>query len=158
MEPTRGAQTSRPSAEPADAARPDGGAEHDAESFEDILRLTCGSGRWQTALLAYMSLMWLILPFFSMSMMFIGATPPFKCADGFDANATYASLPAAAQRCHPPNASAACRRWVFDRSVYESTVVTEWALVCGRKPLLSLLQSLLMLGGLSGAVAAGQLA
>ncbi|XP_037068644.1 organic cation transporter protein-like [Pollicipes pollicipes] len=93
-----------------------------------------------------------------MSMMFIGATPPFKCADGFDANATYASLPAAAQRCHSPNASAACRRWVFDRSVYESTVVTEWALVCGRKPLLSLLQSLLMLGGLSGAVAAGQLA
>ncbi|XP_037068636.1 organic cation transporter protein-like [Pollicipes pollicipes] len=104
-----------------------------------------------------MSLKWLILPFFSMSMMFIGATPPFKCADGFDANATYASLPAAAQRCHPPNASAACRRWVFDRSVYESTVVTEWALVCGRKPLLSLLQSLLMLGGLLGAVAAGQL-
>ncbi|KAF0311178.1 Organic cation transporter protein [Amphibalanus amphitrite] len=127
--------------------------------FEDVLERCCGTGRWQVLLVSYMSITWIILPTFSMSMMFIGATPAFKCADGFDTNATFASLPEDTPQCHPVgNASAPCSRWVFDKSVYKSTVVTEWNLVCGRKPMLSMLQSVLMLGGIVGALLGGQLA
>ncbi|XP_043240224.1 organic cation transporter protein-like [Amphibalanus amphitrite] len=126
--------------------------------FEDVLERCCGTGRWQVMLISYMSVMWLIFPSFSMSMMFIGATPAFKCADGLDTNATFESLPEGTPQCHQTNASGvACSRWVFDTSMYESTVVTEWNLVCGRKPMLSMLQSVLMLGGIVGSLLGGQL-
>ena len=130
----------------------------DSVLFEDILKRCCGTGRWQVLLIGYMSVIWLIFPTFSMSMIFVGATPEFKCADGFDANATFASLPAETPKCHPSgDNSSSCTRWVFDDSVYQSTVVTEWDLVCGRKPLLSMLQSWLMIGGIAGSLIGGQL-
>ena len=131
----------------------------DSVLFEDILERCCGTGRWQALLVGYMSVLWLIIPTFTLSMMFVGATPEFKCADGFDANATFASLPAETPKCHPSNDnSSSCSRWVFDTSVYLSTVVTEWSLVCGRKPLLSMLQSWVMIGGIAGSLISGQLA
>ena len=131
----------------------------DSILFEEILERCCGTGRWQVLLIGYMSVMWLIFPTFSMSMMFVGATPEFKCADGFDMNATFASLPTETPECHPSNDnSSSCTRWVYDDSIYKSTVVTEWDLVCGRKPLLSMLQSLLMLGGIAGSLIGGKLA
>ncbi|XP_043212886.1 organic cation transporter protein-like [Amphibalanus amphitrite] len=130
----------------------------DSLLFEDVLERCCGTGRWQVMLIAYMSVMWLIFPTFAMSMMFVGASPPFKCADGIDVNATFASLPDDLPKCHPlGDNSSSCTRWVFDKSMYESTVVTEWNLVCGRKPMLSMLQSVLMLGGIAGALLGGQL-
>ena len=120
----------------------DGQEARDSVLFEDILERCCGTGRWQVLLVSYMSVLWLIFPTFSMSIVFFGATPEFMCADGFDTNATFASLSAETPRCHPSNDnSSSCSRWVFDTSVYLSTVVTEWNLVCGRKPLLSMLQS-----------------
>ncbi|XP_037082294.1 organic cation transporter protein-like [Pollicipes pollicipes] len=126
--------------------------------FEDVLERCCGTGRWQTLLIGYLSVLWLLFPAFSMSMMFVGATPKFRCADGFAANATFASLPSDTPRCHAANSTAACQRWAYDPSVYVSTVVTEWTLVCGRKPLLSLLQSWLMIGALFGSVVSGHFA
>ena len=126
--------------------------------FEEILERRCGTGRWQVLLIGYMSVMWFIFPMPSMSMMFVGASPEFKCADGFDMNATFASLPAETPECHPSNDNSTyCKRWVYDNSVYESTVVTEWDLVCDRKPMLSMLQSILMLGGIAGALTGGKL-
>ena len=126
--------------------------------FEEILDRCCGTGRWQVLLIGYMSVMWLVFPTFSMSMMFLGATPQFRCADGFGMNATFADLPAETPECHPFNHnSSSCTRWVFDDSVYESTVVTEWDLVCERKPLLSMLQAVLMIGGIAGSLIGGQL-
>ena len=127
--------------------------------YEEVQERCCGSGRWQLLLVIYISLMWWLHPLFSMSLMFIGATPEHRCADGFDENATFASLPADTPQCHPlGDANASCTRWVFDTSMFLSTVVTEWSLVCGRKPLLSMLQSLLMIGGVVGSVPGGQLA
>ena len=143
----------------AEGVLPAGGDPKGDVFFEDVMEWCCGSGRWQVLVIGYMSIIWLILPAISMSMMFVGASPQFKCADGFDANVTFASLPADAPQCHQlGDASAPCSRWAFDTSVYESTVVTEWDLVCARKPLLSMLQSWLMLGGILGSVISGQLA
>jgi len=127
--------------------------------FEEILERCCGTGRWQILLVGYLSYMWLIFPTYSMSMMFVGATPKYKCADGFPANATYDELPDDTPRCHPLNSNAtdACQRWVYDQSVYLSTAVTEWNLVCSRRVMLSLLQSLLHAGGIVGSIVGGQL-
>ena len=126
--------------------------------YEEVLERCCGTGRWQMLHVGYMSIMWFIFPTFAISMMFVGATPEFRCADGFDANATFASLPADTPQCHRINdTNSSCTRWVFDTSVYLSTVVTEWSLVCGRKPLLSMLQSWVMIGAIIGSVVGGQL-
>ncbi|XP_043241055.1 solute carrier family 22 member 7-like [Amphibalanus amphitrite] len=130
----------------------------DSVLFEDVLERCCGTGRWQVLLVSYMSVMWLIFPSFTLSMIFVGATPKHKCVDGFDVNATFADLPEEAPRCHPlGDNSSSCTRWAFDKSVYESTVVTEWNLVCARKPLLSMLQSWMMIGAIVGSVVGGQL-
>ena len=131
----------------------------DSVHYEEVQEVCCGSGRWQVLLIIYISLMWWLHSLFSMSLMFVGATPEHRCADGFDENATFASLPADTPQCHPlGDANASCTRWVFDTSVFLTTVVTEWNLVCGRKPLLSMLQSWLMIGGLIGSVLGGPLA
>ncbi|KAI0213623.1 Organic cation transporter protein [Lamellibrachia satsuma] len=51
----------------------------------------------------------------------------------------------------------ACRGWSFDRNVYESTITTEWNLVCSEawKPVMA--QSLFMTGFLLGAIIFGAL-
>ena len=54
--------------------------------FKEILERQVGTGRWQELLIGYMSVMWLSFPTFSMSMMLVGASPEFKCANGFDMN------------------------------------------------------------------------
>ena len=127
--------------------------------YEEVQERCCGSGRWQSLITIYFSLMWWLLSLFTMSLMFIGATPEHRCADGFDENATFASLPVDTPQCHPlGDANTSCTRWVFDKSVFLTTVVTEWNLVCGRKALLSMLQSLLMIGGVIGSILGGQLA
>ena len=135
----------------------DGQPTRELVAFEDILERCCGTGRWQALLVGYMSMIWLVSPFFSFSMIYVGATPEFRCANGFASNATFASLSADTPQCHQSNTSMPCTRWVFDKSVYESTVVTEWNLVCGRTPLLSMLQSWLMLGGIAGSLFGGHL-
>ena len=127
--------------------------------YEEILERCCGSGLWQALLVGYFSLIFWLHPLFSMSLMFIGATPEFRCADGFDENATFAILPVDTPECHSfGDANTSCTRWVFDTSVFQSTVVAEWNLVCGRKPLLAMLQSWLMIGGIFGTLLGGTLA
>ncbi|KAM5247491.1 solute carrier family 22 member 6 [Ctenodactylus gundi] len=48
--------------------------------------------------------------------------------------------------------------WVYDNSTFPSTIVTEWDLVCSRRALRHLAQSLYMVGVLLGAMAFGYLA
>ncbi|XP_039100616.1 solute carrier family 22 member 20-like [Hyaena hyaena] len=56
-------------------------------------------------------------------------------------------------------ATEGCRDgWVYDRSVFPSTIVTEWDLVCEARPLRDLAQSIYMAGVLVGAAVFGSLA
>ena len=125
-------------------------------TFDDVLRLAGGTGRWQLFYTLWLTKSFVNLSFFMMGMIFLGAEPEHRCADGFAAYAAFASLPAAAQRCPPAGAN--CSRWVYDRSELGDTMVVQWDLVCGRKPLLSLLQSVPMAGGLLGALTTGMFA
>ncbi|KAF0308273.1 Organic cation transporter protein [Amphibalanus amphitrite] len=125
--------------------------------FEDVLSLAGGTGRWQLLLIGWMSLFCLSVGCNSFSMIFMGETPDYLCADGQPKNATYASLlEAAAERCRAPDGQP-CRRWLYDTNFTGSSVVTQWDLVCERRPLLSTAQSVLQFGGLFGSVAAAAL-
>nr|XP_032655571.1 solute carrier family 22 member 6-B-like [Chelonoidis abingdonii] len=48
--------------------------------------------------------------------------------------------------------------WAYDRSVFNSTIITEWNLVCGQRALKDFAQSIYMLGVLLGAPVLGGLA
>lgn len=48
--------------------------------------------------------------------------------------------------------------WIYDNSTFPSTIVTEWDLVCSRRVLRQLAQSLYMVGVLLGAIVFGHLA
>ena len=72
--------------------------------FEDLLSLAGGTGRWQALLVAWMALFLLTTGYNSVSMIFLGETPGFLCAEGHPANATFAILSeAAAERCRAPD-------------------------------------------------------
>ncbi|XP_043199241.1 organic cation transporter protein-like [Amphibalanus amphitrite] len=125
--------------------------------FEDVLTLAGGTGWWQLLLISWMSLFFLTVPFTCFSMIFMGETPDYLCADGQPKNATFASLSeAAAERCRAPDGQP-CRRWLYDTNFTGSSVVTQWDLVCERRPLLSTIQSVMQFGGLFGSLGAGVL-
>ncbi|XP_037784610.1 organic cation transporter protein-like [Penaeus monodon] len=50
-----------------------------------------------------------------------------------------------------------CETWDFDSSEYKSTVVTEWGLICDRRPLYSSLQAVTQAGYLLGSLLMGYL-
>lgn len=55
------------------------------------------------------------------------------------------------------NQTVPCERWEYDTSVYESTIVNEWDLVCGRDYHRSVTQSVVMAGALVGVLLFGEM-
>ncbi|XP_037086065.1 solute carrier family 22 member 9-like [Pollicipes pollicipes] len=95
------------------------------------------------------------------SLVFKMDEPAYWCVRD-DTNRTLLCRPGApdcaAHRCHVPVANGThgtCVEWTYDRSVYASTVVTDFDLVCGRTALRSFTVSLAMLSGLAGAFVFG---
>lgn len=60
------------------------------------------------------------------------------------------------ERCYP--GGIACERWEYNRSVFTSTIATEWDLVCDKAPLANLAQTVFMFGVLLGNVFFGMAA
>lgn len=60
----------------------------------------------------------------------------------------------------PPagHSTVACEEWEYDRSVFQETIVTQWDLVCDRKQLANVAQTVFMFGILVGNVVFGMLA
>lgn len=55
------------------------------------------------------------------------------------------------------NQTLPCDRWEYDTSIYESTIVSEWDLVCGRSYHRSVAQSVVMAGALVGVLLFGEM-
>ncbi|XP_077516867.1 organic cation transporter protein-like, partial [Amblyomma americanum] len=55
------------------------------------------------------------------------------------------------------NQTLLCNRWEYDTSVYQSTIVNEWNLVCGRSYHRSVAQSVVMAGALVGVLLFGEM-
>ena len=49
----------------------------------------------------------------------------------------------------------ACTEWVYDRSIFEETLATEFDLVCGQNTLVSLLGTYYMIGMFIGSLCGG---
>lgn len=95
-------------------------------------------GRWHLFVCAAMFLLKLPGAWHQMSIIFLAPPTTFQCA-----NATI-------DKC-----SADCSEWIYDRSVFEQTIIMEWDLVCDRAQLANLSQTVFMLGILVGSMVFG---
>ncbi|XP_008071110.1 solute carrier family 22 member 20 [Carlito syrichta] len=157
-------------------------------AFTDLLDALGGVGRFQLVHTALLLLPCSLLACHTFLQNFTAAVPPHHCRGhanrpGGATNDSGAWLrapvlldqlgapepcrrftePQWALRSHnatgPGVATEGCRDgWVYDRSVFPSTIVTEWDLVCEARTLRDLAQSIYMAGVLAGAAVFGSLA
>ncbi|KYO27836.1 hypothetical protein Y1Q_0006889 [Alligator mississippiensis] len=156
-------------------------------AFADLLADTGSMGRFQVLNVALLVLPILILSCHNLLQNFTAATPGHRCRLPCDTNATgclgrLASfvpldregqaetcvqfLGAQGELLNPEGpggngthgATEPCGDgWTYDRSVFASTIVTEWDLVCSSRSLKQMAQSIYMAGVLVGAVVFGSL-
>uniref|UniRef100_S4RPF5 Si:dkey-166k12.1 n=1 Tax=Petromyzon marinus TaxID=7757 RepID=S4RPF5_PETMA len=145
-------------------------------NFDDVLKKIGGFGKFQMILYT-----WICLPHISIAMhmlvsVFAGATPAHFCRDppgghapvpsattapptaGESAAANGTERPRCGSRLNESGWQPCATGWDYDRSVFTSTVVTEWDLVCTRSYLNNVGSSIFMLGLMVGAPVLGTMA
>uniref|UniRef100_A0A8C3K0X0 Major facilitator superfamily (MFS) profile domain-containing protein n=1 Tax=Calidris pygmaea TaxID=425635 RepID=A0A8C3K0X0_9CHAR len=153
-------------------------------AFASLLEHVGGMGRFQVASVLLLSLPVFMMASHNLLQNFTAATSDHHCRLRWEANATgldpqdllRVSIPRG-ERCRrfvspqwwlleangsAPNSSwpetEPCHDgWTYDRSVFTSTIVTEWDLVCSSRGLKQLAQSLYMAGVLVGGIVFGGL-
>uniref|UniRef100_A0A8C3U8Q7 Solute carrier family 22 member 8 n=1 Tax=Catharus ustulatus TaxID=91951 RepID=A0A8C3U8Q7_CATUS len=135
--------------------------------FGAVLAQVGGLGRFQVLQTALLAVPILLMASHNLLQNFTAAVPPHRCRVPSVPSATPAvpsATPAVPSATPPPPGatpdatSAPCRDgWDYDRSVYVSTIVTEWDLVCGYRQLRQMAQSIYMAGVLVGALVLGGL-
>ena len=150
------------------------------EEKDELYTLMGGFGRWQAFILiglgavvpAVNTLQILVMIFFTPSVDFM-CMPDIEEADNavntadfeyhdwlnfsrsLKGNESFLPSQCNATRYVPASGSFvttenACEKWIYDKSFYPRTLVTDFDLVCGRSYLVSISQSIAMLGGLPG--------
>ncbi|NWW00031.1 S226A protein, partial [Machaerirhynchus nigripectus] len=151
--------------------------------FGAVLARVGGLGRFQVLQTALLAVPILLMASHNLLQNFTAAVPPHRCRVPSATAAPPAAAPAAtsalprdavrgsgpvlsrryvasppANGTGGPRATEPCRDgWDYDRSVYVSTIVTEWDLVCGYRQLRQMAQSIYMAGVLVGALVLGGL-
>ncbi|XP_064619847.1 organic cation transporter protein-like [Lineus longissimus] len=145
--------------------------------FDDILKSLGEFGKYQSFVFFLASMPGVFNGLQNLNIVFILAIPNFRCAIPGFLNDTYATqgdkhaelinftIPAE-DNCHIYvnrtednfNQTAACDGWVYDKSVFVSTAVTDFNLVCQRSILRSITAMMFYPGMLFGGLIGGHLA
>ena len=136
------------------------------ETFDDLLELAGGSGRFQVMLVIATSFVVLPAAVETLGVVFKIDSPQHWCVRDTANNSlpcNVADADCKAESCVIPTGNAinvtpaSCVEWEFDHSVYTSTVVTDFELVCDRGVLRSMIITVQMLTGLVAAALFGLL-
>ncbi|KAM8767567.1 solute carrier family 22 member 13 [Acanthopagrus schlegelii] len=146
-------------------------------NFDQVLSAIGGFGRYQKILYIWICLPNVLLAFHMMVSIFTGATPPFHCRDSSSPGAgNQSSFPGTLSQNWSASSDSSCfssgvllqdnrtervpcgQGWVYSTETFQSTVVTEWDLVCDKAGLNSLSSSIYMFGLLVGSVVFGAMA
>ncbi|XP_039494150.1 organic cation transporter-like protein [Drosophila santomea] len=138
-------------------------------------------GRYQKIIYSLICLTSIPVAFHKLAGVFLLAKPDFRCALPFENGSTYELSPHLWNLSYPQdercsyydvdysaaylngsiprssNNTKSCTSYVYDRSKYLNSAVTEWNLVCGRDFMAATSDSLFMLGVLLGSIVFGQL-
>lgn len=148
--------------------------------YDEVIVQLGDFGRYQKIIFLLIALTSIPVAFHKLAGVFLFAQPDFRCALPTDpANGSYELPPQLKQIAYPAEHSCTyydvqpdsngsyyrvdelehtCSRYIYDRSVYdESSVVTDFDLVCGRQFLVPNSDSMFMLGVLLGSIVFGQL-
>ncbi|XP_076058985.1 organic cation transporter protein-like isoform X2 [Oratosquilla oratoria] len=126
-----------------------------ADRFDDLLT-KMGTGRWNIYYFLAVGSWCLILPMHTLAGSFLSPTVPHECEeespDLLPDNTT-------SPECNLYNATAdlviPCTSWIYNDSIYHSTVTSEFDLVCGAGYMRATFQSIYMFGNLVGAILNG---
>ncbi|XP_056219359.1 organic cation transporter protein isoform X1 [Seriola aureovittata] len=149
-------------------------------NFDEILRLIGGFGKFQKTLYIWICLPQIFLAFHMLVSVFTSAVPPHLCRStwpsaGAPASVNFSSLTTPDGRpdlsCSVPlnhsgavslgdgHPAGSCQGgWEYSTQTFQSTIVTEWDLVCDSASLNNVGSSIYMFGLLVGAVVFGSLA
>uniref|UniRef100_A0A182N5I8 Major facilitator superfamily (MFS) profile domain-containing protein n=1 Tax=Anopheles dirus TaxID=7168 RepID=A0A182N5I8_9DIPT len=154
--------------------------------YDDILPHLGGFGRYQRRIYVLLCLPAISCAFHKLAGVFLLAAPDYRCRLPFElANATYPlpderfsmaypidTLTKKYSTCNyldanftdaywvggtPAAGVRPCDHWVYDRSKFESSTVTEWDMVCDRNWLRASADSLFMVGVMLGSIGFGYL-
>ncbi|KAL7388461.1 hypothetical protein ABVT39_014357 [Epinephelus coioides] len=151
-------------------------------NFDEILSLIGGFGKFQKILYVWICLPQIFLAFHMLVSVFTGAVPPHLCRSSWpsagapaSSNFNFSHLSAPGGQpdlsCSVPlnhsiavaldsgHPTGSCQGgWEYSEETFQSTIVTEWDLVCDSASLNNVGSSIYMLGLLVGAVVFGSLA
>lgn len=148
--------------------------QHQTKTFDEALTLVGSFGRFHCWLFLVNIFFHFTLPWLTVVITFIGASPEHTCQTHVGFNISNSVTLAKGSQGSDEVLYSSCERyvnpelkndtegctegWVYDDSVYGETLVSEWDLVCSKEGLVDISQSLMMLGGCLGSVCAGILA
>ncbi|XP_055585431.1 organic cation transporter protein-like [Uranotaenia lowii] len=154
--------------------------------YDEVLTHLGGFGRYQKKIYVLLCLPAISCAFHKLAGVFLLATPEYRCKLPFEVdNATYELPPELMSMAYPMDSftkkystctyldvnytqeyldsgtpakdAVSCNRWVYDRSRYESSTVTDWDMVCDRNWLRASADSLFMVGVMLGSIIFGYL-